>query len=456
MVFFIRIYKVFDDYNVADYNTKTNTSTNEMKSDNKKQMSDKTKKLYKKLSILFHPDKYTKTDKIFILITSCANNDDINTLEQLDSLSSDFLECPDNLINKLIELLNDKTQLKMLYQYMQQETSSFIDYINGSIIINETDTNDDTQISLCCSDFLNTNIYAWYIGNNKTKKMYESTFYSEDELIKHLKTSAGDHELTFYVETSTNEKIKLVANTVIKDKIEKQNDYMKKEIEQLIKKIIPNIIDKIDALKSQDDIYAYQIIDLFKLIDDTNKHFLEDKYKELVELLYSKFNVYHSSIDEILKIKHIDIINHYVDYLLVEFNKYLNLPPYHQKDFHYYPNIVSLMKKCNSIIYNDKLLETTNKIIDRLIYVIQNIKIYDYFSYNRFQEIFNIKKIKEAYVMEYSKLIVNLENDECQFDKSDLQKICESHIDIVQTAGLERVIRNKDKYNNLYKKYYEC
>ena len=114
------------------------------------------------------------------------------------------------------------------------------------------------------------------------------------------------------------------------------------------------------------------------------------------------------------------------------------------------------MKNCNSIICNDRIVETVGRVIDRLVYVIQNIQVYDYFSHNRFQEIFNIEKIKKAYVMEYYNLIQNLENDDYQIDKSDLQKICESHIDMVQTAGLERVIRNKDKYTDLYKKYYEC
>jgi hypothetical protein len=110
-----------------------------MTSNDKKQMSDKTKKLYRKLSILFHPDKYTKTDKIFILITSCANNNEYDILEQIDALSSDILECPENLINKLIELLNDKKKLNNLYQYMQKENNSFINYIDGNIILDKND-----------------------------------------------------------------------------------------------------------------------------------------------------------------------------------------------------------------------------------------------------------------------------------------------------------------------------
>jgi hypothetical protein len=371
-----------------------------------------------------------------------------------DVYKRQILECSDNLIDKLVELLNDKTKLNNLFQYMQLDNSSFIDYVNDNITINKTDTPE--EISSCCSDFLNTNVYAWFMGNNNTKKIHESCFYNEDELIEHLKTNAYNDELEFYANTSINDKIKNVANTVIKDKLEKQNDHLRKENEKLKEQLVPNIINNIDALKTIDKLYAYQIIDIFKLIDDTNKHLLEDKYNELVELLYSKFNISHHSIDEILQVKYIDIINHYIDNLLVEFNKYLDLPPYHQKEAHYYPDIISLIKKCKSIIYNDKLLETTNKIIDRLIYVIQNIKVYDYFTHSRFQEIFNIEKIKEAYIMEYYKLIQNLENDEYQIDKYDLQKICESHIDLIQTAGLKRVVRNKDKYNDLHKKYYEC
>ena len=335
---------------------------------------------------------------------------------------------------------------------------SFIDYIDGTIILNETnnESNDDNESTSCCSDFLNTNVYGWFMGNDKIKKSYETSFYNEDELIEHLKTNACEDEINFYCETADTEKIKFVANSILKNKLEKQNEYLRKQNEQLREQIVPNIILKIDALKSKDNIYAYEFIDIFKLINDTNKYLLEDKYNELVELLYSKFDVFHYSIDEIFKITHINVINHYIEYLLIEFNKYLELPPYHKRQESNYLKITDLLNKCFKIIYDEKIIDTTNKVLDELVIVIQNIKVYNWHSHSRFQPIFKIEKIKEAYIMEYYKIIVNLENDEFQFEKDDLRQICESHIDMIKTAGLEKIIRNKDKYSDLYKKYYEC
>ncbi len=131
------------------------------------------------------------------------------------------------------------------------------------------------------------------------------------------------------------------------------------------------------------------------------------------------------------------------------------MPPYHKRQETYYLNILNHLDKCFKIIYDQRIIDTTNKVLDELIIVIQNIKVYNWYSHSRFQAIFNIEKIKEAYIMEYYKIIVNLENDDFIFEKDDLLQICESHIDIIRTACLERIIRNKDKYIDLYKKYYE-
>jgi len=236
--------------------------------DDKKQMSDKTKKIYHKLSILFHPDKYTKSDKIFIIITSCANKDEYNILELIDGLSSDILECPEILMNELLQILNDKYKLNNLYQYMQKENSCFINYIAGNILDEEINILDE-ETNSCCSDFLNTNIYAWFMGNDKVKKGYESSYYNEEELIEHLKGGADEDEIKFYCETSNSERIKFVANSVLKSILEERNNHLKTE------NIIPHIINQIDSLKYTDELYAYQISNILNLINDTNKNLLK-------------------------------------------------------------------------------------------------------------------------------------------------------------------------------------
>lgn len=381
-----------------------------------KEISNETKKLYYRLSILFHPDKFIKTDKLFIIITTYANANEINLLKQIDSLSSDILECPDNLIDNLLEILNDKSKLNELYEYKQKENSSFIDYINTEIPKQKN------------NNFLDTEIYAWYMGNNDTKREYESLFYNDDELIEHLKSNDNYMENQFYADTCINEKIRCTAVLLIKNKLG----------------------EEINTLKTKVHIYAFEIVNIFKkkLFDDTNKLL----YNEFLELIYSKFSLYDNSIIEILKINNIDIINYYTDSLLFEFNKYLNLPIYHQKQYDNYSNIITLITNCNIIINNDKLLETTNKIIDKLVFIIQNVKIYSLF---KFEQIFNIFIIKETFYNEYNKLIVNLKNDDYDINIYDLRTICESSVDIIRTAGLEKIVRNKDKYSDLYKKYYE-
>ncbi len=421
----------------------------------KENMSDKTKKLYRKLSLMFHPDKYTKTDRIFIIITSYANNNEVESLEHIDSLSSEILDCPNDSILKLIELLGDKVKLVQLFTYMK-ENDNIINFINGNINESENmnDSTDSTNKESNCCSFLNTNAYAWFMGNQHTRKMYESSIYNEDELIEHLKTKAPEDELTFYAETSNNDKIIHVVKSVLNNKLKERNEYLKKDNEQLKIQLVPHIINKINELKTLDPLYLYHVTQILDLIDDTNKHLLEEKYDELLQLLYEKNDIYHYSIGEIFKVKHINIINHYIDCLLVEFNNYLELPPYHKKQSSYYLKIMDLLNKCFIVIYHEKMLETTNKVLDELVNIISNIEIFNSYNYSRFSELFKIDKIKKAWDDMCFTLIDDLSNKD--FPKNILEQICESKISSIRTAGLDKVVYEKDKYTELYTKYYEC
>ena len=65
----------------------------------------------------------------FIIITSYANNNEVESLEHIDSLSSEILDCPNDSILKLIELLGDKVKLVQLFTYMK-ENDNIINFIN--------------------------------------------------------------------------------------------------------------------------------------------------------------------------------------------------------------------------------------------------------------------------------------------------------------------------------------
>jgi len=165
-----------------------------------------TKKLYYKLSSLFHPDKFTKTDKLFMLISNYAKDDDHIVLEQIDSLSDVIYNCPNELIELLIAIFNNKHDIEKFYKYMQIKNADPIYYI----------TNNKSMCDEC--DFVDSIAYKWYMGTTSEKQFYESLFYNDDELIIHLVKNATNDELLYYIDTCIDKKIQLIAYEILKQK----------------------------------------------------------------------------------------------------------------------------------------------------------------------------------------------------------------------------------------------
>jgi len=180
---------------------------------------------------------------------------------------------------------------------------------------------------------------------------------------------------------------------------------------------------------------------------------MNDKYVELLNYIFTHFDILHPSINIILALNNNDINMHYTNLIIKQFNTYLDLPPYHKKQLIYSNNIPIILEKCVSLVYNEQLYELTHKIIDELVIVIMNID-YNDFALRYFKKIFTIKKIHDAYIMMTTDLIKKLKDEKYVIESNHLQQICESVDDRVRIAGLEKVVNEKEKYLALYNKYY--
>jgi hypothetical protein len=170
------------------------------------------KKLYKKLSLIFHPDKCNKTHDIFIAITKFAENNDIESLEYIDKLSDYILENSEN--NDLINILKTKEKIKEFYEFIQKDGNN----INNFVLDHNEYTHDLTQ----------TIAYQWYMGNDNIKNSIESMYWTEDELINHLKNDyLIDIEREYYMTTGTIEIQKILIM-----RLKKENEELQENIDK--------------------------------------------------------------------------------------------------------------------------------------------------------------------------------------------------------------------------------
>ena len=175
------------------------------------------KNLYRKLCLQFHPDKFIKNSYIFVLIAKLYENNEQKSLEYIDKLSSYILNSDSDTLNFILPIISDNTQLEKLYNFIKNKDN---DIHNFKPDVQCFENNERDMFS-------NTHIYQWYMGSSDAKKMYESFYYDDDELMENLKFSNSD-ELNFYFNIGSDA-IKIF---IIK-KLQTENDKLNEEIARL-------------------------------------------------------------------------------------------------------------------------------------------------------------------------------------------------------------------------------
>lgn len=205
--------KVFANFN--DYLNKTNRNFNRYEYYTSKytnidiktrsEITDDNKKLYKLLSIKFHPDKFNKqnADNFFAMINKAQNDNNDIFLQHILELSEEILNYTNDEFNKFYESLT-KDDEKSESQNISLE--------------------DSVQ-------------YKFYIGKTKNTDINFS-YFTEEELIKEIETHYDVDFVKFYLNRyKDNENIKkacyirmetenkklLEENKILKDILEKIN-----------------------------------------------------------------------------------------------------------------------------------------------------------------------------------------------------------------------------------------
>lgn len=177
---------------------------------NKEPSKDITAK-YKKLSLLFHPDKYNNSHstEFFSLINKIYSDNNEVLINAIDTVAHLILELDNlkNIIANLDDLNITNITQNITNVVMNSKNTNDANYANTIFTILNSNLSDtlkqQTNTENICNthedfdeNFLNSTYYTFYKNNEHTIKYINETFITEEELIKKI-TNASIYKVNF-------------------------------------------------------------------------------------------------------------------------------------------------------------------------------------------------------------------------------------------------------------------
>jgi hypothetical protein len=181
------------------------------------------KKNYNKLSILFHPDKFTKSTELFMLIKKFYDNNNNEILNNILEMSNEILTSDDELFNNLLENLNN----------------NICSFSNNNENITENNDKNITENDVDNLEaYLNHTPYQTFKHPN-TQLL--NCFLTDEELVDEIINSYDNDYKEYYLNKYENDDTimqlykKKIKN--INNKLREENEKLKDEIINLEKKL---------------------------------------------------------------------------------------------------------------------------------------------------------------------------------------------------------------------------
>lgn len=200
---------------------------------------------YKKLSLLFHPDKFInpRNNEFFILINKFYNDNNKLIINAIDLISHFILELED--LDNVITNLNRLDISSLLENYTNaDDIFSILNNPNLDTLGSEENPYNIGNVNEECyndagdMDFLNSVCYKFYRGNDDIQKYVKDKFITEEEIIERIKNSNeyDDLFLEFCAEKYKSNNNILIALCEVKMKENEKLRKKKEEMEELCKK----------------------------------------------------------------------------------------------------------------------------------------------------------------------------------------------------------------------------
>jgi hypothetical protein len=222
---------------------------------------------YKKLCLLFHPDKFNnpRNTEFFQLINKLYSENNILLIDAINNASYIILELSDlkniienlslpDIANKLSRISNPEDIINILNSKnitISTNINTNSD-TNEAINVEETVCNNTNNFEEC--DFLSSTYYRFFINDKDTIDYINSTFVTENEIIKEIseKTIHDEPYVKFYLEKYfDNENIRKACKKwyeKINEHLSKENEHLSKE-NDILRKDISNLLNETKKIK---------------------------------------------------------------------------------------------------------------------------------------------------------------------------------------------------------------
>ena len=232
-------------YHKCEYYTNTTHGFMKDKSIPAKQKSADMVAKYKKLCILFHPDKFTHPSSadLFCLLKKWFDSNNSEMLDILDHIAHLVLEIPstseDNLSHLLANLANpDILDILKSNCYDMDDSRCIFDLLNSDIT--KLNSSCDTKNEIMKPEnFINTYAYRFFMNEDSVREEIENTMLTEAELIDYIKQQGkyDDDFLAFCGERyKDNENIlRAVVELQLQkyEELKKENEKLRSRVNQL-------------------------------------------------------------------------------------------------------------------------------------------------------------------------------------------------------------------------------
>lgn len=217
----------------------------------------KTKELeakYKKLSIIYHPDKFhhSSSSNLFCLIKKFFDNNDIVMLEIIDDITYIILETSYINLSNLLTNLEDPQIIEYIKNIRSKpdykdDARKLFAMINSSNLKNLSSNSDNftTTSESSEKDFLETIAYRFFIGDPSIQRYIDQTYLTEAEFIQELHKQP-EHDNTLFnfcrERYKDNENImRAIIDIKLnqKEKLEKENADLRERLAKLSSELKP-------------------------------------------------------------------------------------------------------------------------------------------------------------------------------------------------------------------------
>lgn len=240
-----RVYNKYEYYTIA-YDLMKDKSVHQLNKPINKDIMAK----YKKLCILFHPDKFIhpSSSELFCLLKKWFDSGNSSMLDMLDHISHFILEIStdDNPLTHLLVNLANPDILDIIKSKCpnKEDSRCLYDLLNTdpNKLTTCNESNNSSSNNMKTEDFINTNAYKFFMNETSYRSEIDLQILTEAEIINYIKEHGqyNDDFLNFYMERYRDNQNILQAIVEIQmmqnEKLKKENEDIRSRLNQLTEK----------------------------------------------------------------------------------------------------------------------------------------------------------------------------------------------------------------------------